>query len=83
MVAVTGVILSAVYALTLYRRVIFGQATNPSLAAIGDLVSRETLIFIPLILATLALGFQPGLVFSITQGAASHLVEAFHAGSGR
>jgi NADH-quinone oxidoreductase subunit M len=83
MVAVTGVILSAVYALTLYRQMIFGQPTNPSLAAIGDLVGRETLIFIPLILATLALGLQPGLVFSITQGAAGHLVEAFHAGSGR
>jgi NADH-quinone oxidoreductase subunit M len=31
-IAATGVILSAVYALTLYRRVIFGEITNPALA---------------------------------------------------
>jgi NADH-quinone oxidoreductase subunit M len=82
-VAVTGVILSAVYALTLYRRVIFGQLTNPSLASIGDLVGRETMIFVPLIIATLVLGFQPRLVFSITDAAAAHMVTAFHAATGR
>ena len=36
-VAATGVILSAVYALTVYRRVVFGEITNPALAAITDL----------------------------------------------
>ena len=29
-VAATGMILSAVYALTLYRRVVFGEMTNPA-----------------------------------------------------
>jgi NADH-quinone oxidoreductase subunit M len=82
-VAVSGVILSAVYALTLYRRVIFGQLTNPALGTIGDLVGRESLIFAPLILATLALGFQPGLVFGVTREAATHLVDVFHAATGR
>jgi NADH-quinone oxidoreductase subunit M len=82
-VAVTGVIFSAVYGLSLYRRVIFGQLTNPSLASIGDLVPREAWIFVPLILATLALGFQPRLVFGVTDAAAAHLVDAFHAATGR
>jgi NADH-quinone oxidoreductase subunit M len=81
--AVSGVILSAVYALALYWRVIFGQLTNPSLARIGDLVGRETIIFVPLIAATLALGFQPHLVFAITDKAASGLVEAFQSASRR
>jgi NADH-quinone oxidoreductase subunit M len=82
-VAVLGVILSAVYGLSLYRRVIFGQLTNPALGSIGDLVGRETVIFIPLIIATLALGFQPRLVFDITGAATQHLVDVFHAASGR
>jgi NADH:ubiquinone oxidoreductase subunit 4 (subunit M) len=63
--------------------VIFGQLTNPALGTIGDLVDRESLIFAPLILATLALGFQPGLVFGVTREAATHLVDVFHAATGR
>src|SRR6202012_2277741 len=41
--AATGVIFSAVYALTLYRRVMFGEITNLQLAAITDLELREVL----------------------------------------
>ena len=47
--ATTGVILSAVYALSLYRRVVFGTITNPKLADIQDLEWREIAIFVPLI----------------------------------
>ena len=82
-IAVTGVILSAVYALTLYRRVVFGQMTNPALGNIGDLVGREVLQFAPLIIATLVLGFQPNLIFGVTDPAVAHLVDAFHAATGR
>jgi NADH-quinone oxidoreductase subunit M len=82
-IAVTGVILSAVYALSLYRRVVYGPLANPALAGIADLANREKLVFIPLIIATLLLGFQPGLIFSVTDVATSHLVDAFHAATGR
>jgi NADH-quinone oxidoreductase subunit M len=82
-VAVTGVILSAVYALTLYRRIVFGQMANPALATIGDMGSREILIFAPLIIATLVLGFQPALVFNLTNVSTTHLVDAFRAATGR
>src|SRR5690349_16624044 len=41
LIAATGVILSAVYALTLYRRVVFGTITNPKLEGIQDLEMRE------------------------------------------
>ncbi|HWF00402.1 MAG TPA: NADH-quinone oxidoreductase subunit M [Caulobacteraceae bacterium] len=80
--AVTGVILSAVYALSLYRRIVFGRLTNPALIGIGDVVGREALIFAPLIVATLVLGFQPNLVFGVTDAAASQLTAAFHAATG-
>jgi len=82
-IGVSGIILSAVYALSLYRRVIFGQMTNPALSSISDLANREMLIFAPLIIATLALGFQPGLIFGVTDAASAHLVQAFHAATGR
>jgi NADH-quinone oxidoreductase subunit M len=82
-IGVSGIILSAVYALSLYRRVVFGQITNPALASITDLAHREMLVFAPLIFATLALGFQPGLIFSITDVASTHLAQTFHAATGR
>ena len=76
-VAATGVIFSAVYALSLYRRVVFGTITNPKLADIGDLDWREVAIFSPLIAATLVLGVQPGLVMNLTQASVDHLVSAY------
>jgi NADH-quinone oxidoreductase subunit M len=81
-VAATGVILSAVYALNLYRAVIFGNLVNPKLAGIGDLDWREVAIFAPLIAATLVLGVQPGLVMNLTQASADHLVSAYQAAIG-
>jgi len=76
-VAATGVILSATYALTLYRRVMFGTITNPKLATIADLDWREVVIFAPLIVGTLILGLQPGLVFNITAASVDKLVAAY------
>jgi NADH-quinone oxidoreductase subunit M len=81
-VAATGVILSAVYALNLYRAVIFGNLVNPKLAGIGDLDWREVAIFAPLIAATLVLGVQPGLVMNLTQASVDHLVSAYQAAIG-
>jgi NADH-quinone oxidoreductase subunit M len=81
-VAATGVILSAVYALTLYRRVIFGEITNTKLLDITDLENREILIFVPLILGTLILGVQPNLVFNLTASSVDALTAAYHAAIG-
>jgi len=80
--AATGVILSAVYALTLYRRVIFGEITNQALSSITDLDWREIAIFVPLIAGTLALGVYPHFVLGITQASAERLVDAWHAAAG-
>ena len=81
-VAASGVILSAMYALTLYRRVIFGEMTNPALASITDLDVREALIFVPLILSTLYLGVQPDVVFQVTDSSVQALVGAYQAARG-
>ncbi|MDP1618545.1 NADH-quinone oxidoreductase subunit M [Phenylobacterium sp.] len=81
-VAATGVILSAVYALSLYRRVVFGELTNPALAEIKDLNWREVAIFAPLILGTLYLGIYPAAVFDITQTSVDNLVAVYRAATG-
>ena len=81
-VAASGVILSAVYALNLYRRVMFGQMTNPALETINDLELREVAIFVPLILSTLYLGIQPGVVFDLTAASVDNLVVVYRAATG-
>ena len=81
--AATGMILSAVYALTLYRRIVFGEITNPALNGITDMNGREIAIFAPLIAGTLILGLHPSLVFDITNASTAHLADAYHAATGR
>jgi NADH-quinone oxidoreductase subunit M len=73
-IAASGVILSAVYALTLYRRVVFGEMVNPKLAGIADLEMREVVIFAPLVVSTLVLGVYPNAVFHITESSVNHLI---------
>ncbi len=64
-VAATGVILSASYALWLYRRLVFGDLIKESLKTIADLSGREKAIFAPLAVMTLLLGIYPSLVTDI------------------
>ena len=59
--AATGVILSAAYALWLYRRVVFGDLIKESLRQIQDMTGREKLLFAPLVVMTLLLGIYPSL----------------------
>ncbi|MGF1446590.1 MAG: NADH-quinone oxidoreductase subunit M [Pikeienuella sp.] len=63
--AATGVILSAAYALWLYRRVVFGDLIKQSLARISDMDRRETVILAPLVVATLLLGVYPSLALDL------------------
>jgi len=81
-IAATGVILSAVYMLSVYRRVIFGEITNNALAAITDLTTREVVIFAPLVVGAVMLGLAPGLVFDVTSSATQGLVTAYRAATG-
>ncbi|MBK5928770.1 NADH-quinone oxidoreductase subunit M [Rhodobaculum claviforme] len=73
-VAATGVILSAGYALWLYRRVVFGDLIKASLKTITDMDRREKAIFAPLVAMTILLGIYPSLVTDITGPAVAVLV---------
>jgi NADH-quinone oxidoreductase subunit M len=77
LVAASGVILSAMYALTLYKRVMYGDVENEALKGHPDLTAREIIIFAPLILGTLALGIYPAFVFDFTTVSVDALVASY------
>ena len=75
--ATFGVILSAVYALTLYRRVVFGKLEKPSLATINDMYAREIAIMAPLVVLTILLGFYPKPVIDTTSSAVNAMIAPY------
>jgi NADH-quinone oxidoreductase subunit M len=75
--AATGVILSACYALWLYRRVVFGDLIKESLKSITDMDRRERAIFAPLIVMTLLLGVYPSLVTDMIGPSVEALVSQY------
>ncbi|WP_283194794.1 NADH-quinone oxidoreductase subunit M [Rhizobium sp. AN80A] len=77
--AATGVILSAAYALWLYRRVIFGTLEKEKLKALLDLTPREQLILYPLIALTIFFGVYPAPVFDATAASVDQLVNSYSA----
>ena len=77
--AALGMILSAMYALHLYREVIFGEPVNDKLGDIMDLTRREWLILGPLAVMTLVLGVYPSLITDITSASVESLIADFSA----
>ncbi|MEZ0170567.1 NADH-quinone oxidoreductase subunit M [Microvirga sp. TS319] len=77
--ATTGVILSAAYALWLYRRVVYGELDKPALQTITDLNRREIITFVPLVLLIIYYGVQPGPIldtFAVPTDALMQSVQA-------
>src|ERR1700753_3949486 len=77
--ATTGVILSAAYALWLYRKVIFGALVKSSLATIKDLTARECLTLVPLVILTILFGFYPKPVLDMSATSVQQLVNNYNA----
>jgi len=78
-VAALGVILSAGYALWLYRRVVLGELIKESLKTISDMDTREKAIFAPLVFMTLLLGVYPSLVTDIIGPSVTALLDQYQA----
>jgi len=72
--ATTGVILSAAYALYLYRRIIFGALTKDSLKSMLDLSMREKLVIYPLVVLVIFFGVYPTPIFDVTSSSVGALV---------
>jgi NADH-quinone oxidoreductase subunit M len=75
--ATLGVILSAAYALWLYRKVIFGLLEKPSLAAIRDLDQREIVVLAPLVILTIFFGIYPKPVLDMSAASVATLLENY------
>ncbi len=76
-VATFGVILSAAYALWLYRRVIFGKLEKASLKNIMDLNTREIAILAPLVVLTILLGVWPAPIIDVTAASVDQLLNNY------
>jgi NADH-quinone oxidoreductase subunit M len=75
--ATLGVILSAAYALWLYRKMIFGKLEKPKLQSITDVDYREITIFAPLVVLTLLFGFWPKPVLDMSSASVNALVAQY------
>lgn len=76
--ATLGVILSAAYALWLYRKVVFGVLDKPSLAGIKDLTLREVVILAPFVILTILFGVYPKPVLDMSAASVQHVVTNFN-----
>ncbi len=81
LIATSGVIFSAAYALFLYRRVIFGvlDEANLKLAAMKDVNGRELACLAPLVVLTIYYGVQPGPVLDACAASVDLLIKNYQA----
>lgn len=77
--ATTGVVLSAAYALWLYRRVIFGKLEKESLMNIKDMDGREIAIMAPLVVLTILFGIWPAPLIDVTTASVENLITNYQA----
>jgi NADH-quinone oxidoreductase subunit M len=75
--ATTGIILSAAYALWLYRRVIFGKLEKPALKYITDLSWREAAVMAPLVVLTILFGFYPAPILDASAASVEALIKNY------
>ncbi|MFB6451936.1 NADH-quinone oxidoreductase subunit M [Bradyrhizobium tunisiense] len=73
-----GVILSACYALWLYRKVVFGALVKPQLASMKDLTFRECLTLFPMIALTILFGVYPKPVLDMSAASVQQLVNNYN-----
>src|SRR5690606_3776043 len=79
LIATSGVILSAAYALWLYRRVVFGELVKPELKNIADLNGREMVTLVPLVVLTIWYGIHPGTILDAFSAPTEALIKNYQA----
>jgi NADH-quinone oxidoreductase subunit M len=77
--ATAGVILSAAYALYLYRRIIFGVLEKAPLKKMNDLVPREMALLVPLGLLVVYYGVQPQPILDACAASVNELIRNWDA----
>jgi len=77
-IATTGIVLSALYALYLYRRVILGTLKKENLKTFVDLSFREKFILYPMVILALLFGMYPAPVLNVIHCSAELLVSNYN-----
>ncbi|MDA0986840.1 MAG: NADH-quinone oxidoreductase subunit M [Bacteroidetes bacterium] len=75
--ATSGVILSAVYMLWMFQRVIFGKIKNEANSKISDLSKREVAVLVPIIIFIIWIGVYPTTFLSISSNSTKKVVAYF------
>jgi NADH-quinone oxidoreductase subunit M len=75
--AATGIILSAVYMLWMYQRVVFGEMTNPKNRGLADLNFREKFILVPIIVMIFWIGIGSGAFLRTMDFSVNQILQPF------
>lgn len=75
MFAATTLIFSAAYTLYMYKRVFFGEVTNPKVADLQDVYGVEKLVFILLGIVILFVGLYPKPLLTVMHASIAHLLQ--------
>jgi NADH-quinone oxidoreductase subunit M len=75
--ACLGIVLGAVYMLSLYKRMILGEPKTQEIMRLQHMDKREKAMFIPLVVLVLYLGFAPNKMLNITEASVRKLVEDY------
>ncbi|OQX72980.1 MAG: NADH-quinone oxidoreductase subunit M, partial [Campylobacteraceae bacterium 4484_4] len=70
----TGIILGAVYMLSLYKKSFFGEVTNPANEKLKDLTPMELTALVPLVLIVVYLGVYPKPVLDPIDNSVKHML---------
>lgn len=76
-IAAAGLVLSAIYVLWLYQRMMTGPVTYGN-EKLPDLRARELLVVVPLIAALIALGVYPKIALNVINPAVGHTLTGIH-----
>ncbi len=81
-VATLGVILGAVYMLSLYRRVVFGKFNEEKNGTLTDLTAREKLVFAPLLIMVFVIGLYPQPFLRLMEPSSRAVLQMVQRGKG-
>jgi NADH-quinone oxidoreductase subunit M len=75
-----GVVLAAVYMLSVVQKMFFGPVTNPKNRGLNDVNAREVLALAPLVALVFVIGFFPNIFLSRMTESAQAVVDRFNDG---
>ncbi len=81
--AASGIVISAVYMLYLYKRIFFGILTNEKLKEILDLDLREKIILFPLVISVILIGIFPNIFLDPMRQSLEIIIYNFEIANGK